>query len=166
MFEMEKKIIFIMTAFAMLLLTATLTLGQDNRIASGQQVVPRGSQGIVDLPEAWFTGKARMTPIYNPDNEMTFGAAFVTFEPGARSAWHIHGGGQRLFVTEGIGWTQEWGKPKVEIRPGDVVICPAGIKHRHGASLNSPMTHIALTGPNGVEWLEKVTDAQYQGRSQ
>jgi quercetin dioxygenase-like cupin family protein len=105
-----------------------------------------------------------MTPIYNPDSEMTFGAVFVTFEPGTRSAWHIHGGGQRLFVTEGVGWTQEWGKPKVEIHPGDVVICPAGVKHWHGATLDSPMTHIALTGPKGVEWLEKVTDVQYKGR--
>jgi quercetin dioxygenase-like cupin family protein len=156
----KKKLILTMVAFGMLLLTATLIFGQGSGTSRGQQVVSKSSQGIVDLPETWFTGKARMTPIYNPDSEMTFGAAYVSFEPGARSAWHIHGGGQRLFVTEGIGWTQEWGKPKVEIHPGDVVICPAGVKHWHGASLNSSMTHIALTGPNGVEWLEKVTDVQ------
>ena len=91
----------------------------------------------------------------------------VTFEPGARSNWHIHPVGQALIVTSGVGLTQEWGKPIREIRAGDVVVCPAGVKHWHGASPNSAMTHIAVTEDKDgscVQWLEKVTDEQYGGK--
>jgi quercetin dioxygenase-like cupin family protein len=96
-----------------------------------------------------------------------FSGAYVTFEPGARSAWHTHPAGQHLIVTSGVGWTQEWDGPTVEIRAGDVVWCPPGVKHWHGASLTTAMTHIALTGTVGgknVEWLEKVTEEQYRKR--
>ena len=89
----------------------------------------------------------------------------MTFEPGARSAWHTHPAGQHLIVTSGVGWTQEWGGPVTEIRTGDVVWCPPGIKHRHGATPTTAMTHVALTrtaGGNNVDWLEKVSDEQYR----
>jgi 4-carboxymuconolactone decarboxylase len=82
----------------------------------------------------------------------------------ARSAWHIHPAGQRLIVTDGVGRTQQWGGPVEEIRAGDVVWCPPGVRHWHGASPTAAMTHIALTGVRdgqAVEWLEKVSDEQY-----
>ena len=94
-------------------------------------------------------------------------SAYVTFEPGARSAWHTHPQGQYLVVTAGAGLTQEWGKPVQQLRPGDVAWCPPGVKHWHGAALATAMTHLAITGTlNGksVEWLEKVSDEQYQAQ--
>lgn len=90
--------------------------------------------------------------------------ASVTFEPGARSAWHTHPLGQTLIVTSGLGWTQCWGGPIEEIRPGDVISCPPGVKHWHGATPTTAMTHIAIQEAlNGkvVDWMEKVTDEQY-----
>lgn len=101
------------------------------------------------------------------DEGITASGAYVTFEPGARSNWHTHPAGQRLVVTAGVGLVQEWGKPVVEIHPGDVVWCPPGIKHWHGASAKIAMTHLAVTGMkdgNNVEWMEPVTDAQYNAR--
>nr|WP_244884913.1 carboxymuconolactone decarboxylase family protein [Singulisphaera acidiphila] len=94
--------------------------------------------------------------------------AYVTFEPGARSAWHTHPAGQRLVVVSGVGLTQEWGKPVQEIRPGDVVWCPPGVKHWHGAPPTTAMAHLAVTGAvdgKSVEWLEKVTDDQYSSHA-
>jgi quercetin dioxygenase-like cupin family protein/alkylhydroperoxidase/carboxymuconolactone decarboxylase family protein YurZ len=109
-----------------------------------------------------FTGDVVVRFIYMPDSETNVSAAYVTFEPGARSNWHIHGTGQRLVITEGVCWTQNEDGSKVVANAGDVVICPAGVKHWHGASPDSWMTHLALTG-SGVEWLERVTDEQYLG---
>ena len=94
--------------------------------------------------------------------------ASVTFEPGARTAWHVHPLGQTLIVTAGCGWVQSWGGPVEEIRPGDVITCPPGEKHWHGATPTTAMTHIAIQEKlNGkvVEWLEKVSDEQYLGGS-
>ena len=91
--------------------------------------------------------------------------ASVTFEPGARTAWHVHPLGQTLIVTAGYGWVQSWGRPVEEIRPGDVISCPSGEKHWHGATPTTAMTHSAIQEKlNGkvVEWMEKVTDEQYQ----
>jgi mannose-6-phosphate isomerase-like protein (cupin superfamily) len=94
--------------------------------------------------------------------------ALVTFEAGARTAWHTHPLGQTLIVTSGCGWTQCWGEPKEEIRPGDVVWCPPGKKHWHGATATIAMSHIAIVEKlNGkaVDWVEKVTDEQYAAGS-
>lgn len=91
-------------------------------------------------------------------------SAYVTFEPGARSAWHTHPRGQYLVVTSGVGLTQEWEKPVQTIRPGDIVWCPPGVKHWHGATPATAMTHLAITGTvdgKNVNWMEKVSDAQY-----
>jgi quercetin dioxygenase-like cupin family protein len=123
-----------------------------------------GSQPSMKGPAEYFTGTVRIDPLFQSPGPAQFGGALVTFEPGARSAWHTHPCGQTLIVTAGLGWTQCWGEPKVEIRPGDVVTCPVGKKHWHGASPTTAMTHMAiqesLDGKN-VEWLEKVTDEQY-----
>ncbi len=128
-----------------------------------------GSQPSIKGPTENFTGDVRIDPLFQAPGDGRFGGAAVTFEPGARSAWHTHPFGQTLIVTAGLGWTQCWGEPKEEIRPGDVVTCPPGKKHWHGATLTSAMTHIAiqesLNGKN-VEWLEKVTDEQYLSGSE
>jgi quercetin dioxygenase-like cupin family protein len=124
-----------------------------------------GSQPSAKGPAENFTGTVRVDPLFQSPGPATFSGAYVTFEPGARSAWHTHPCGQTLIVTAGLGWTQCWGEKKVEIRPGDVVTCPAGKKHWHGASDKIAMTHIAIQETKdgkAVEWLEKVTDEQYR----
>jgi len=93
--------------------------------------------------------------------------SYVTFEPGARTAWHTHPFGQILIVTAGSGWVQQWGGPIEEIRQGDVVRIPPGLKHWHGATATTAMTHIALQEQlegKAAEWMEKVTDEQYNGK--
>lgn len=126
-----------------------------------------GSQPSVKGPKDNFTGNVRIDPLFQSPGPARFGGAAVTFEPGARSNWHTHPCGQTLIVTAGLGWTQCWGEEKVEIRPGDVVMCPADKKHWHGATDKTAMTHIAIQeSKNGqnVEWLEKVTDEQFFSR--
>lgn len=123
-----------------------------------------GSQPSIIGPEAFFTGTVRMDPLNSPPLPSRVSVVSVTFEPGARSAWHTHPLGQTLIVTAGCGWTQCEGEPIVEIRAGDVIWCPPDHKHWHGASATTSMTHIgvqeALDGVS-VVWLEKVTDEEY-----
>ena len=123
-----------------------------------------GSQPSRKAPEAYFTGNVRMDPLNSPPEPARVSVVSVTFEPGARSAWHTHPLGQTLIVTAGCGWTQCEGEPIVEIRAGDVIWCPPGHKHWHGASATTAMTHIgiqeALDGVS-VVWMEKVTDEEY-----
>ena len=105
-----------------------------------------------------------MEKLFEPPAPARAQGVSVTFEPGARSAWHTHPLGQTLIVTAGLGWTQCWGEAKVEIRPGDVISCPPGKKHWHGATPTAAMTHIAIQEAlNGkvVDWMEKVTEEQY-----
>src|SRR5580704_2264089 len=124
-----------------------------------------GSQPSGRGPAEYFTGTARIDPLFEaPEPARALGVS-VTFEPGARTAWHTHPLGQTLIVTSGCGWTQCWGEPKATIRPGDVIWCPPGKKHWHGATSTTAMTHIAIVEKlNGkpVDWMEKVTDEQYQ----
>ena len=124
-----------------------------------------GTQASVNGPADWFTGTVRIDPLFLKAEEpaRTTGAS-VTFEPGARTAWHTHPLGQTLIVTVGCGRVQREGGPIEEIRPGDVVWFPAGEKHWHGASPNTAMTHIAVQetlGGKNVDWLEHVSDEQY-----
>jgi len=114
-------------------------------------------------PADWFTGSVRIDPLFDsPDPGRAVGAS-VTFEPGARTAWHTHPLGQTLIVTAGCGWAQRQGGPREEIRPGDVVWFPPGEKHWHGASPTTAMTHLAIQEKldgKTAEWMEKVTDEQ------
>ena len=124
-----------------------------------------GSQPSVKGPADWFTGTVRIDPLFEPNPSARAGAATVTFEPGARTAWHTHPLGQRLIVTGGCGWAQREGGPIEEIRPGDVVWFPPNVRHWHGASSTTAMTHIAVQEAldgKVVEWMEKVTDEQYR----
>jgi quercetin dioxygenase-like cupin family protein len=132
-----------------------------------QTIAQAGSQPSAKGPAEWFTGDVRIDPIFPANESAPFSGAYVTLEPGARSAWHIHPTGQHLIVTSGVGRTQEWGGPIEEIKAGDVIWCPPGVKRWHGASPTTAMTHMAITGTlNGknVEWMEKVTDEQYNGK--
>lgn len=134
---------------------------------TAQQISRAGSEASVAGPSDYFTGRVRVDPLFPATDEINASGAYVSFEPGARSAWHTHPAGQRLLVTSGVGLVQEWGKPMQEIRPGDVIVCPPGIKHWHGAAPTSAMTHLAVTGSvdgKSVQWLEKVTDEQYSAQ--
>ncbi|MCX8641776.1 MULTISPECIES: cupin domain-containing protein [unclassified Gilliamella] len=132
--------------------------------AMSQKVTKNGTQASIKGSDKFFTGDVRIDPLFPATSPSRTSGAYVTFEPGARSAWHTHPLGQTLVVTSGVGFTQEWGGPIVEIHPGDVITCPPGVKHWHGASPHNAMTHLSvveeLDGKN-VEWLEKVTDEQY-----
>lgn len=124
-------------------------------------ITPAGSQKTLLGAADNFTGAVQVDPLFKPDADMPVSAAYVTFAPGARSAWHTHPAGQRLVVISGVGLTQQEGHPVQIIRPGDVVICPPGVKHWHGATRDNGMTHLAITGiadGKSVSWLEKVTD--------
>jgi quercetin dioxygenase-like cupin family protein len=125
-----------------------------------------GSQASIKGPAEWFTGTVRIDPLNAPPPPARASAASVTFEPGARTAWHTHPLGQTLIITAGCGWTQCEGEARVEIRAGDVVWCPPGHKHWHGATSITAMTHIAIEEAldgKAVEWLDQVTDEQYLG---
>jgi quercetin dioxygenase-like cupin family protein len=123
-----------------------------------------GAQASARGPAEYFTGNVRIDPLFPATEPSRVSSALVTFEPGARTAWHTHPLGQRLIVTAGCGWVQCQGSPKREIRPGDVVACPPGEKHWHGATATTAMSHIAIQEAldgRVVEWLEKVTDEEY-----
>ena len=126
-----------------------------------------GSQASIKGPADWFTGTARIDPLFlNADDPSRATGASVTFEPGARTAWHTHPLGQTLIVTAGCGRVQREGGPIEEIRPGDVVWFPPGEKHWHGASPTTSMTHIAIQEEfdgTTADWMEKVSDMQYKG---
>jgi quercetin dioxygenase-like cupin family protein len=124
-----------------------------------------GSQPSGKGPAEYFTGTVRIDPLIQADAPARIFAASVTFEPGARTAWHTHPLGQTLIVTAGCGLVQRWGGPIEPIRPGDVAWFPPGEKHWHGASPTTAMTHIAIVehlDGKSADWMEKVTDEQYQ----
>lgn len=124
-----------------------------------------GSQASGKGPAEWFTGTVRIDPLFTAPEPALVAGAQVTFEPGARTAWHTHPLGQTLIVTSGCGWAQRVGGAVEEIRPGDVVWFEPGEKHWHGASATTAMTHIAIqerVDGKYVEWLEQVTAEEYR----
>jgi quercetin dioxygenase-like cupin family protein len=129
------------------------------------KVTRSGAQPSQQGPPEHFTGTVRVDPLFSPSDPSRSSGAYVTFEPCARSDWHTHVLGQALVVTSGVGRIQQWGGPVEELRAGDVVWTPPGVKHWHGASPTTAMTHLALQelldGKMG-EWMEKVTDEQYR----
>lgn len=124
-----------------------------------------GSQPSSKGPADWFTGAVRVDPLFQAPEPARVMSVSVTFEPGARTAWHTHPLGQTLIITSGCGWVQRWEGPIEEVRPGDVVWIQPGEKHWHGASPTMAMTHIAVQerlDGKPVEWLEQVSDEQYR----
>ena len=129
------------------------------------EIKRRASQNLSKGSAEYFTGTVRIDPLFEAPEPARVRGASVTFEPGARTAWHTHPLGQTLIVTTGLGWAQRWGEAVAEIRPGDVVWFPPGEKHWHGASPTSAMTHIAIQEAldgKVVEWMEDVSDQQYK----
>ena len=123
------------------------------------------SRSSIEGPAEWFTGKVHVEPLFQATAPGRAQGANVTFEPGARSAWHTHPLGQTLIVTSGRGFVQSWGGPVEEIHAGDVVSCPPGEKHWHGATPDSALSHLAIQEEldgKVVSWMEKVSGEQYQ----
>jgi quercetin dioxygenase-like cupin family protein len=127
-------------------------------------VTPNGSQPSVKGPAEYFTGSVRVDAPFKGTEPAKVSGATVTFEPGARTAWHTHPLGQTLIVTAGAGLVQEWDKPMRSIKPGDTVWIPPGVKHWHGATASSGMSHIAIAEVKDgqvVDWMEQVSEEQY-----
>jgi 4-carboxymuconolactone decarboxylase len=155
------------TAFLMMLvLVASASTGAQSTGAPTLAINRAGSRAIERAPEANFTGDVRVERLYDAVDPSHSSGGFVTFAPGARTAWHSHPGGQILLVTAGTGRVQLWDQPIEEIRAGDVVRIPAGVKHWHGASPRASMTHLGITEQRDgtvVRWMETVSDEQYNG---
>jgi quercetin dioxygenase-like cupin family protein len=166
------------TVMSLFLLASASAHANQARAASGSGAPPvassedsptisitrSGSQPSRKGVGQYFTGSVRIDPLFQAKDPSRTSGAYVTFEPGARSAWHTHPLGQTLIVTAGTGRVQRWGGPIEEIRPGDVVWIPPGQKHWHGASPTTAMTHIAIqeeVGGKNVNWMEHVSDEQY-----
>jgi quercetin dioxygenase-like cupin family protein len=172
---------FAATALSLTLAASVSTFAQNSAVKadSGRTPSARADSNAQDMvitragsqassskaPAQYFTGSVRIDPLFSAIAPSNSSGAWVTFEPDARSAWHTHPRGQVLVVTAGVGRVQRWGGPVQEIRPGDVIWTPPGVKHWHGASPTTAMTHIAIqefaNGKN-VEWMEKVSDEQYE----
>jgi quercetin dioxygenase-like cupin family protein len=156
----------ITTGLMCLSLLAALAYGQQVQGRKNMEISRNGTRASQKGPADWFTGSVRIDPLFvSREGANRAHAATVTFEPGARTAWHTHPLGQTLLVTSGLGWAQVEGGPVQEIRPGDVVFFPANTRHWHGASATVGMTHIATQEERDgkvVEWMEKVSDEQYR----
>lgn len=157
----EKKLFKILAG--LFIFASSAVYGAEN----SQQVFFRNQAGKYEGAEPNFTGKVRGERMFPANDTTNFSGSYVTFSPGARTAWHTHPAGQTMVVVSGVCWTQEWGGTKTEARAGDAIWCPPGVKHWHGASKDSEMTHLVLTGVDSegknVVWMEKVTDEQYLG---
>jgi quercetin dioxygenase-like cupin family protein len=144
---------------------ASLLMAMSSFAQTAELVIQRaGSQPSATGPAERFTGAVRVDPLFPARDPARTSSGSVTFEPGARSAWHTHPLGQILIVTAGVGRVQQWGGAVQEIRPGDVVWIPPAVKHWHGAAPTTAMTHIAIQehlDGKVVDWMEKVSDEQY-----
>lgn len=154
------------TLFALCFLMAILLAPQAGLAADadGQAVIRAGSVPSKVVGSENFTGRVRTDQGFKSSAPARHYGASVTFEPGSRTSWHIHPLGQTLIVTSGRGITQEWGKEPTVILPGDVVLCPPGVRHWHGAAPDTAMTHLAISeNATGMatQWLNKVTDEEY-----
>lgn len=128
------------------------------------EIIRAAAREAMAGPSDWFTGSVEVEMLFNPFDAERVQGASVTFQPGARTAWHTHPLGQTLLVTAGEGRVQRWGGPIEVIRPGDVVWFPPGEKHWHGAAPDAAMTHTAIQeiqDGKAVDWMEKVSDTQY-----
>ena len=152
----------------MKLLAATIAslvlIASASVVAQELDIKRNGSRPSNKGPAETFTGAVRVDPLFAAQDPSRTSGGSVTFEPGARSAWHTHPRGQILIVTAGSGWVQRWDGARQEMKPGDVVWIPPGVKHWHGATATTAVTHFAIQEhENGkvVDWLEKVSDEQY-----
>ena len=165
-----KTTILILILTLAVLVAAVVYAGSQKAPERGKdlQVVYRaGSQGSFDGQAEFFTGKVRVEILFPANETAHYSGAYVTFAPGARTAWHLHPAGQHMIVTSGVGLTGTRDGKIIEFKAGDTVWCPPDIDHWHGATPHAPMTHLVLTGVldgKNVIWKEKVTDEQYNGK--
>ena len=165
---------YLLITFTLSIIFTAISCNAGNKEASNIYEYAKSPEGTILIKNGegqkskgsadYFTGDVEVESITAPNETSKFSVAYVTFQAGARSAWHTHPAGQHLIVIEGIGLTQEEGKPIQEFRAGDILYCPSNVKHWHGASPNSHMKHVAITGDsNGsnVTWMEHVTDEEY-----
>ena len=155
----------IRTTFSLLALS-TLQAACAHAGAEQLEIMRKADQVSVEGPEDYFTGRATITGNFSRDEPSRVSGAIVTFEPGARTAWHTHPLGQTLIVTDGVGWTQVEGAERVEFYEGDIMLCPKDKPHWHGATPDSSMTHIAIQEVQDgtpVHWMHHVTDEEYYG---
>src|ERR1700740_384140 len=131
-------------ALAITIQTGSTTLGQTSSASSQISITPASRQNVMAGSHDRFTGAVHVQALFAPQGQSRTSGGQVTFEPGARSAWHTHPLGQILIITDGTGWVQEWGGPVREMHKGDVVWIPAGVKHWHGATPTTSVTHIAI----------------------
>ncbi len=165
----RRRILAATGSMAALMTTRAAAARESNVTTQGRngamQITRAGSQPSNKGSADYFTGTVRVDPLFPVREPGRVSAGSVTFQPGARTAWHTHPLGQTLIITAGMGWVQREDAPIEEVRPGDVVWFPPGLKHWHGATPTTAMTHIAiqetLNGKN-VDWLEKVSDEQYR----
>ena len=151
---------------ALLICGATTMAAEAQTKTEGITITRAGEQASVSGSPNTFAGRVRIDQMFAAQPPAHLGGALVSFEPGARTAWHTHPLGQTLIVTTGVGWVQEWGKPIREIRPGDVIWIPPNIKHWHGASSTAGMSHLAIAenlDGRSVTWMEQVSEEQYLG---
>ena len=129
-----------------------------------------GSITTTEGHESHFTGNVRVNHTIRGGHPPNISGGIVIFEPGARTVWHSHPKGQRVIIIQGVGWVQQWGGPKIEVHPGDVIWIPPNVKHWHGATTTTGVSHYAFAeihennGSHNVENMESVTDIQYNGR--
>lgn len=160
-----KKILAAAAALGIFAAGTALAAEDDQYLGKTQDIIRAGTYKTVEGPAENFTGKARVDNLFPAKAPSTVNGAYVTFEPGARSNWHTHQVGQTLIVTMGVCLTGTWGGEVTRAYPGDVIQCPPGVKHWHGAAPDAAMTHISITQADEsgsvVEWMEPVTDEQY-----
>jgi quercetin dioxygenase-like cupin family protein len=163
---MEMKLL-VATIMSLFLLASAFAQTNQPGVISGADAITitrSGSQPSAKGSVEYFTGAVRIDSPFRGSDPARIGGGIVTFEPGARTAWHTHPLGQTLIVTAGAGWIQQWGGPIQEMKQGDVVWIPPGAKHWHGATATTGMTHIAIAEAlegKAVKWMEKVSDEQY-----
>jgi quercetin dioxygenase-like cupin family protein len=153
-----------MRQFTAVVVSLTI-LGMGPAYAQSMEITPNGSRPAVKGTAENFTGYVVVEPLFAANDSMHSAGGHVTFAPGAHSAWHTHPAGQILIVTSGTGWVQKEGGDKPEIKPGDVIWTPPGVKHWHGATATNGMSHLAITNTvegKTVDWMEPVIDEQYQ----
>lgn len=154
---------FIVVALSLTVVAAT-PIGPSAAWAQSIEISLSGSRTAIRGASQTFVGSVSVDPLFGVNAQRPYASGHVTFEPGARSAWHTHPAGQILIVTAGTGWVQQWGGERREIGPGDVVWIPPHVKHWHGATATMSMSHIALqqaVDDKVVDWLEQVGDSQY-----
>ena len=174
-----RKIVIYVLLFVALISLNTYAKQTNNKTNQGESAMTKENEGAkiqvirnselssYKGPNETFTGNVRVDPMLPSPHDSNVSLATVTFEPGARTAWHTHPWGQILVITSGIGQIQQWGGEIIEVRPGDVVWFPAGVKHWHGAKENNAMSHISIVANSDrgtAEWMEKVNDKQYKNK--